>query len=799
MQYRIISLRVKNFKCFDNKKYYEFQINYERNPVILSGPNGFGKTTFFDAIELILSRNITRLDKGIENKNKNLGKNILLNEAEQDGYIILTLKNEQQKILTLFARILNKNHKIVVEDSVEYGKIEKYLMTEELDDFLKTYNEWKTGIDNQILKYRSDNFNVYYYVSQAESVHFLKRTISDRKNAMNVLLNTKIIDEKKESIIQLIGKKKGIGGALINDEISNVEQELEKKKIEYNHLNISSDKYKNENIKYITLGLYEKNKELYFWDNGNVINFDTESIEKRIFIIDGIISFLENEEDYINYKNNQEILKIIKSKAIEDYVNYREFVIDGEVSINLIKKKLKEMDYVLQICNKSNFFRQEILDVDFYKEQDINDLKRLIPQLKEYDFSLLKNIIDEILSLKKTLSANQKIINKLTNARQLLKNAKNEYDVKNARCPYCNTKFKDSKLLDNGFEDVEKLIKNEKGIAGERITEKEKQLTNIIEPVKKTINMYLDGGNIDDKELLNKKIALMNFFNDTGRVINVERVAKYITNTELVYDMNNETLIMEIKRILSGLEKQIKNEQFEILYSRYQYDKIFDLYVENLKDIQKNILIESLKNNREYLKNKIYEKEKTELHKIEESIRQLIIRREKIKKLREKLNKLVKIYDKALDNYKNMTLEKLRIPLLIYTGKILQDYQNGLGVFVSKDEMRFVSNGDAKHDILNTFSSGQLSGFVLAFLFAMNKQYIKASSDEIGFILIDDPVQTMDDVNISSLIEVLRNDFSNKQIILSTHEIDKENYILYKFYKYGQLGQSFNVKEELYN
>lgn len=106
--------------------------------------------------------------------------------------------------------------------------------------------------------------------------------------------------------------------------------------------------------------------------------------------------------------------------------------------------------------------------------------------------------------------------------------------------------------------------------------------------------------------------------------------------------------------------------------------------------------------------------------------------------------------------------------------------------------------GDAKHDILNTFSSGQLSGFVLSFLFAMNKQYIKASSDDIGFILIDDPVQTMDDINISSLIEVLRNDFSDKQIILSTHEMDKENYILYKFYKYNRIGQSFNVKEEIY-
>ena len=38
----------------------------------------------------------------------------------------------------------------------------------------------------------------------------------------------------------------------------------------------------------------------------------------------------------------------------------------------------------------------------------------------------------------------------------------------------------------------------------------------------------------------------------------------------------------------------------------------------------------------------------------------------------------------------------------------------------------------------------------------------------------------------------------DKQIILSTHEMDKENYILYKFYKYNRIGQSFNVKEEIY-
>lgn len=96
MQYKIVNLRVKNFKCFDNAQFYEFRIEYEKNPIILSGPNGFGKTTFFDAIELIFSKNITRLDKGIEKKTTNLGKNILLNKANEDGYVVLTLRNRRR-------------------------------------------------------------------------------------------------------------------------------------------------------------------------------------------------------------------------------------------------------------------------------------------------------------------------------------------------------------------------------------------------------------------------------------------------------------------------------------------------------------------------------------------------------------------------------------------------------------------------------------------------------------------------------------------------------------------------------
>lgn len=260
-------------------------------------------------------------------------------------------------------------------------------------------------------------------------------------------------------------------------------------------------------------------------------------------------------------------------------------------------------------------------------------------------------------------------------------------------------------------------------------------------------------------------------------------------------ETEGDNSVIDIQRVLSGLVKNITNQEFDNLNIKHKFEKVEEIYGEGIKDIKKQMTVETLKKKSQYLEKVVWEKENTEIKK---EMKDLIVRKEKMKNIRQQLNELSKIYDKSVDDYKNITLKQLRVPLLIYTGKILQDYQNGLGVFVSKDEMRFVSNGDAKHDILNTFSSGQLSGFVLAFLFAMNKQYIKASSDDIGFILIDDPVQTMDDINISSLIEVLRNDFSDKQIILSTNEMDKENYILYKFYKYNKIGQSFNVKEEIY-
>ena len=77
-------------------------------------------------------------------------------------------------------------------------------------------------------------------------------------------------------------------------------------------------------------------------------------------------------------------------------------------------------------------------------------------------------------------------------------------------------------------------------------------------------------------------------------------------------------------------------------------------------------------------------------------------------------------------------------------------------------------------------------------ILALNKIY---AGKGIKTILIDDPIQCMDDINMISFVELLRREFSDCQIILSTHEEDFSNFIRYKFKKYDLIAQAITLKD----
>ncbi len=427
-------------------------------------------------------------------------------------------------------------------------------------------------------------------------------------------------------------------------------------------------------------------------------------------------------------------------------------------------------------------------------------LKQLFPESVRFDIEDVQSMCTNLIEMSKTLSSKQAVIKKMESARIALHEANEEFDENTDKCPYCGQQYGESIKLKEAYEAAHALLEKENGEELKKYNELVKQLEEAVKESKNALNKEIGALNDSDVSVILDEVRrLSSFVSDKKRVENVEMLIPLIRGDKAFDDMGKQEQKNELQRMFIEAKRVFSNEDFTNNLSLYAYDSLLEEYPD-IEWTEQNLLQDEkmVDNKKGYIKAAINSKKNEKANEIKARIKKNIRRWKALKAIREDLKNIQKLYSDAIESYKNQILKRLRVPLLIYTGKILQDYQNGLGVFISKDEMRFVTNGDVKHDILNTFSSGQLSGFVLAFLFSMNKQYVKESEDDLGFILIDDPVQTMDDINISSMIEVLRNDFKDRQIILSTHETDKENYILYKFFKYNRIGQSFNVKDQLY-
>ncbi|MEW5698335.1 hypothetical protein [Pseudomonas synxantha] len=158
------------------------------------------------------------------------------------------------------------------------------------------------------------------------------------------------------------------------------------------------------------------------------------------------------------------------------------------------------------------------------------------------------------------------------------------------------------------------------------------------------------------------------------------------------------------------------------------------------------------------------------------------------------LVKLRDIYNENLNSYVASIAKGIEVLFHIYSGRLLQNFQSGLGIFIETDgkSLSFRESPKKIHDVIFSMSSGQLSSLVLSFTLALNKRYARNS-----IMLIDDPVQTLDDINVAGFIDLLRNEFFDRQVILSTHEDEMSAYMQYKFKKYNLDAEGIDFKRAL--
>lgn len=139
--------------------------------------------------------------------------------------------------------------------------------------------------------------------------------------------------------------------------------------------------------------------------------------------------------------------------------------------------------------------------------------------------------------------------------------------------------------------------------------------------------------------------------------------------------------------------------------------------------------------------------------------------------------------DCTAKQYAKKTIGDIELLFHIYSGRLIQNYQRGLGLFIVSgkgDILKFNTALKSDHDAILSMSSGQIASLGLAFFLTLNRVYALNP-----FILIDDPVQSMDEINIASLSDLLRVELSDRQILLSNHEMEVSTYMRYKFKRAG--------------
>lgn len=527
-------------------------------------------------------------------------------------------------------------------------------------------------------------------------------------------------------------------------------------------------------------------KKDVIWDIEEPTISSKQSLEYTLRILDGIKELVLNQEqlrnDLKNSKYNALLNNAMLETQLEAYIIMRyiqddiEKYIESKKKLLFLKKeskKIKDLDYI-------NIEYQQI--GKYVDKADV--CETLVQKVLEYRH------------IEKNVQETQQSINELIRIREQLMKTSEEGSIFEAgKCPYCGYDWKEKEQLLNNIEKTTNDVNSLLGTAG-------RQMKEIVDTISEVFlqNVWVDAKvlifDLESNELLN---AFMEF-DESDIVEKYKYIDKFLKDNMFEISLTDEFSVNNMKKDIQQIQNVIKNaicvlpEEYYQKKSDYQFDRLLKEYFlskEEVSELKEGDILQKA----EFLKYKFILQEREKSKKIESLKRKKACIEGEISK---KLNQYMKDWKASIDKYQGNIISQIEIPFYIYSARILQSYQGGQGILIrdkdGKEELnaiRFTSPNE-EHDILYTMSSGQLSGILLAFSLALHKIFVNGG---LNIMLIDDPVQCMDDLNIVSFVELMRTEFPNIQLLISTHENSFAGYIGYKYKKYSLPVQRCNLKE----
>lgn len=777
MSYFINRIYVENFKFIE-----EGNINLKNsNLVILDGPNGYGKTTIFDIIELAIVGRINRINSNQTDNSSGCNDILYLKNQDKDAIIKVEFISEDKKFTVVKHIDSKKKYTKKDKKSNNWNLFDTYL----LDDFDKEFSEDKKVSSEVIIELFGEEdldrfYNLFYYIQQEDSAAFLKNSEKDRVKVLSKLFDTEKEEIELDKLVKFRDK--------VNATITNLRNNMK------NYDDIVTDNFNKEAIEYNQI---IKWKNIH-WDSPNISIESKKKLEEYKIELENIKQFYNNFEEFLNYETNNNIDSyLLKPEILKSYIVCKSFYNQYED----IQQRYSNMKVVLtakEIYKKMKI--EEILKIDY------NKLFSLILKIDEIEFTKeYEEYITRLEILEKKKSILEKKIVQINKNRDNL-NPVYEHSYLQSkvldenRCLLCGNTYKNKDELIDKINNYTKYLE---AIVGESYTVNEETIKTIKDIISnklvKCIDRYLsDQSNLVDEEFYKQLNEYINIFKKNIGIIKLFNLilvddTEYINQRYSVID-NLEEMYKQFKCYIEIRKYKISEEYLTLdreINFKNIYKLIFDMKRDNIKQINLELIDEKIK----YLNNQYYNNEYDKLN-YNKNIKAKIDKLELL--VENTIQPSIDIYRRSIRSHYTKIIKEIEIPFYIYSGKIIQDYQRGLGIFIKEyDELKnlkFVSNNSSDHDAINYLSSGQLSALVISFTLALNKVY---GNKNINTILIDDPVQTMDDINMMSFIELIRNEFENKQIIISTHEDEVSLFMRYKFLMHKLKETRVNVKSVL--
>lgn len=891
---KIKKILLYNFKNFRKKTIIDFSDNI----TFLVGPNGFGKTTIFDAIELGLTGNLSRINK-VTAENIVYNKPFFQNEIGQPVIIKLWLEKMNGDQLVIVRKLVNSSteskkifaplksasqfklfRQVEVSDtnfsSIDNTSLEEITQSS-IDAFL--------GIKG---KYEIEKiFNLFNYIQQEETTFFLKQTEQERGDSLSFLVKTDKVEKKIEKINTVTN--------VIRRKISNFKGQLQN--------------LKQQELSDVPYQRLFNHREFVF---DRETPFSIANLDKLLTYQNTLQNIIDFKKNFSIEEYNRKRKRDKRKKDIAGDTAIKQALYFSILSPNILRSNSqwqwekysldnpKLFEYVLlenylQSFETILYENRRRKQLNKYRENLTSDINRMTAQsfqcaqddILSNDFKLLKDQWIFYQGLRENAGQVDKNLSDLRQRRSDLDGKFNELRhqyIDENKCPFCNNQFDSFNDLKQAYDSYEAYLSEISSRDSHQLHDAQSLLNSLIQQVKQKITDEIEGFTTNiDEDLLVRLQELRNEYAIYSKNINgfktfiqsYTNIQPYKLRSLALYDYNQQyqfnlqefrsKLVVDADvyklldvNSLENIERQfdeLRKEFSELKFETYQlesssYSKINTAMIDSRLLELKNAIHSTVDNNYAINENLIadaenifptYFQSKVEVledirigdlenkklyldrqHKLvqNQQLQDLSSQIEILRTTVERLEEINTIYKEEVKQFKIEIVKKLRIPFFIYSAKMLQNYQQGMGIFLThkktttdevetttyestgnevktakkipKTIIRFKSDPNNDHDAINQLSTGQLAVVSLAFTLSLNTMF--KLSDNLNFLMIDDPVQDMDAMNVLSFIEILRHGIIDKyQIILSTYS---DFNALFMGYKFANSNSEVNIKYE---